>query len=136
MSRLRKFRSLPILLLCAAWACANCPSFVTVATLTWLAEARSFSHQQRLSLEVASLLTGQKTPGLIAKARETHKSMPKPALPPTTSSTKKVELALESSMDLPALTPRGEFRRLKDFGMPEAARRAPPHEPPRGGMLV
>lgn len=86
-------------------------------------------------MEVASLLTGEEVDGIIAKAREASKDAPKPALP-TAISVKKIELAMEETAEVLPLALRAGFVRGEDVMMPEAARSAPPHEPPRAGWLV
>ena len=55
-------RRWPFWLLIAAWVSANSPQAATYAVLAWLADARSFSHQHRLTLDVAHLLAGEKVP--------------------------------------------------------------------------
>lgn len=90
----------PFWLLIAAWVCANSPQAATYAFLTWLAEARSFAHQQRLTVEVAFLLGGGKEPERVARTENTAPAQPPPAVPPE-AVLKKLPLALEHATESP-----------------------------------
>lgn len=120
----------PFWLLIAAWVCANSPQAATYAVLTWLAEARTFSHQQRLTVDVAFLLGGEKAP-----ARITHaESAPSAELPPAVPADavlKKLPLALERTAETPDAPDRRERWRPGSPGWPAALRAPPLLGPPR-----
>ena len=119
----------PFWLLIAAWICANSPQSAAFVVLTWLNEAGQFTHQQRLTSQVALLLTGEKEPDVVARAVEKMPKQPLPSVPPDTV-VKKIELGLEKSSKLlaPALrasrphladvTDRGRFRAPPLLGPP------------------
>lgn len=100
----------PFWLLIAAWVCANSPQAATYAFLTWLAEARSFAHQQRLTIEVAFLLGGEKAPERVARTENTAPAQPPPAVPPE-AVLKKLPLALERATESPL--PRNDSTPLR-----------------------
>lgn len=90
---------LPIIALAAAWLFATLPNFDSVLLVTWLASARTFSHQQKLSSDVARILTGHNGE-LVSQAKalalKTEKSS-KPKLPvPPETGTKQTELKAEA----------------------------------------
>ena len=123
----------PFWLLLAAWVCANAPAIAVCALLAWLGEARHFSHQQRLMTEVACVLAGQETPGVLDAVKDLPPAPP-PALPAEIEF-KKLDLALERTVEVwhPAMPD-------KDFpptviALNGAWRAAPPHEPPRMGAI-
>lgn len=120
----------PFWLLIAAWVCANSPQAATYAVLTWLADARSFTHQQRLTVDVAWLLSGEKAPERIAAA-DTATAAKLPPAVPADAVLKKLPLALEraaGSLD----APEGRERwRLASLGCPDARRLPPLLGPPR-----
>lgn len=123
----------PYWLLLLAWVCANSPQSASYAAIAWLGEARSFSHQQRLSADVARLLTGEELP----PAEIAHAEKPlaeKPAVPAMPAVTK-IELATESSVhslipDLPVSLLAQRVRLLES-----ALRAPPPHGPPRVAVV-
>jgi hypothetical protein len=121
----------PIWLLLAAWICANSPQAATYAFLEWAAEARNFSHQKRLTRDVAFLLAGAKAEAEPTAVEATPVAPPmQPAIPPE-AVLKRLDLAMESSVPsfesrlVTALSP-GRAVQLSGLGRP-----APPHEPPR-----
>ena len=120
----------PFWLLIAAWLCANTPQIAVYTGLAWLAEARSFSHQHRLSTDVAFVLAGKPTPQRIARA---VKSVPPQPLPPVPAEAvlKKIPLAFESVAEVlpPALRAIRPAEIARAF--PESFRAPPPHGPPR-----
>ena len=135
--RLRRPSQWPFWLLIAAWVCANTPAIAVCALLTWLGEARHFSHQQRLMTDVAYVLTGNQPPGLGVMAAVKDLPLPKP-LPATTAGAelKKIVLMVERSVEMQ--TP---YALEKDFVIQaitwhEARRAAPPHEPPRVKVMA
>jgi hypothetical protein len=120
----------PFWLLIAAWVCANSPQAATYAVLTWLAEARSFTHQQRLTVDVAFLLSGEKAAERIAAA-DTATAAKLPPAVPADAVLKKLPLALErtaGSLDAPE---RPERWRPASLGCPDARRLPPLLGPPR-----
>lgn len=124
----------PFWLLLAAWLCANSPPSATYTALTWLGEARSFSHQQRLTVDVAFLLVGEKAPGLLAGLKRIPPAPARPVLPVNTA-LKKIELALAETIEvLPALSAvvHGAFAPPADGTL----RARPPHGPPRAMVLT
>lgn len=122
----------PFWVLLAAWVCANSPQAATYAFLSWMAEARSFTHQQRLTAEVASLLGGGAAERETEMAKtETEAPNRPPTAVPAEAVLKKIQLSLELVAEVlpPAL--RAD-RRMIALSMPLKALRAPPpHEPPR-----
>ncbi|MEO6244097.1 MAG: hypothetical protein ABIQ12_01570, partial [Opitutaceae bacterium] len=71
----------PFWLLMVAWGCANTPQVGVYTGLAWLSEARSFSHQHRLSTDVAFVLAGKPTPQRIARAVKSTPVRPQPPVP-------------------------------------------------------
>ncbi len=120
----------PFWLLLAAWVCANTPPIAMCALLVWLGEARHFSHQQRLTAEVAELLTGQRSPGVLAAAQQAAAPAPLPPLP-AEQAQKKCDLAIERATGVrrPVVDENDFVMRV--LAWPEARREPPPHEPPR-----
>ncbi|MBL9200775.1 MAG: hypothetical protein JNL39_09730 [Opitutaceae bacterium] len=125
----------PFWLLIAAWVCANSPQAGVYAALSWLAEARTFTHQQRLVAEVAHLLGGgEAVPSAIAqtvaRARSQDTSRPVPPVP-ADAVLKKIPLVLERTAEFlpPAL--RADYPRAASEAIPELLRAPPPHGPPR-----
>src|SRR5262249_8752568 len=102
--------------------------------LTWMAEGRSFTHQQRLTQDVARVLAGQRPTSPIAEAvaREQEQLPTKPPAPiPPDVGMKKLELSLETTCEvLPAHT-RASVREEIVWKCPESRRSEPPHGPPR-----
>jgi hypothetical protein len=122
---------LPLWLLIAAWICANTPHVAILTIAAWLAQAQTFSHQQRLSLEVACLLTGQPQPaGTFASARHRAASLPAPVIA-TDAFSKRFDLAVEIARpDFGPTLSREAFPAMR-FPVPEPVSFRPPHEPPR-----
>jgi len=141
MSRCRRRLSAspwPFWLLIAAWVCANAPQAALYAGLAWLAEARSFSHQQRLTVEVAYLLGGDAArPEQTAKvaAARTEAPAKAPAAVPVDAVLKKIVLALERGVEVRTpVTARGSASGgpAEDSGI---GRAEPRLGPPRGGAV-
>jgi hypothetical protein len=124
----------PFWLLIAAWVCANSPQVATYALLTWMAEARSFTHQQYLTRDVAHLLAGEKTPSrtvALKQVSQEHESPGVPSSVPSAAVLKKVDLSSEkSSVVVFSAAILGTFERLSDWRC-DALRDPPPHGPPR-----
>jgi hypothetical protein len=122
----------PFWLLLAAWLCASYPLAATYVVV-WLGEARTFSHQQRLTADVARLLVGEETPSLLVDV-ENEGPAKKPAVPPTSSS-KKVELAFEESAQVIEFVEPMQAHFAMLLTWESALSAAPPHGPPRGAGL-
>jgi hypothetical protein len=135
LSRNRTPARWPFWLLIAAWACANSPQIAICAVLTWAGEARHFTHQQRLTAEVAHVLSGQSMPSLLATMKEAP-SRPLAPVMPAEAALKKIELALERTTEVlpPDSGQKAHFSRVTS--LPDSRREAPPHEPPRASVLV
>lgn len=128
--RHRRSSRWPFWLLLAAWFCANSPQAATYEVIVWLGEARHFSHQQRLTLEVATALGGEQARAAFFTATD---SSEKPLAPPipAEATLKKIELAVHDTSELlpPAL--RALARTERAILLPDSVRAAPPSEPPR-----
>ena len=129
----------PFWLLLGAWFCANCPQVAIFTALTWLTESRSFTHQQRLTLDVAHVLGGEKPSRPIAEAvARAQERIPANPLPPVSGDTvlKKIQLSLERTVDLlpPAL--RASHPIIVTLTCIDTLRVRPPHEPPRAGLVT
>ena len=124
----------PFWLLLGAWLCANSPQVVVFSALTWMAEARSFSHQQRLTVDVARLLAGEKASrpiaDAVARAQEQLPAKPTPPIPADTV-LKKIVLSLERTIEVLPAALRGDSYHDQERSCPEARRSPPPHGPPR-----
>lgn len=125
----------PFWLLIVAWVCANSPQIALCALLAWMGEARHFSHQQRLTAEVAHVLTGASSESVLA-ALPHLPAKPLEPLAPATLTLKKVELSMEVAVEVVPSTGTREVRPLHMGAWPRAWRAAPPHEPPRAGIAV
>lgn len=117
-------------LLAAAWLCANIRSGTVSGLITWIEESSKFSHQRRLTLEVAMLLGGEKPAEAVAKADPA----PKPA--PNESAVqegpfKKLEVPLARNAGLSATPISSRTYGVNDCDVRDRARAAPPHDPPR-----
>jgi len=124
----------PFWLLLGAWFCANCPQVAVFTALTWMTEARSFTHQERLTTDVVQLLSGEQPSRPIAEAvaRAQDQVPAKPNLPhPAGSVLKKIELSLEKTNEILPIALRANHYSEKVRLCPEPRRSAPPHGPPR-----
>jgi hypothetical protein len=83
----------PFWLLMAAWFCANSPQSLTFEFVVWFGNARHFSHQQRLTSEVASVLAGEHVVHALAVATEAPTQPFTPTVP-ADATLKKIELAV------------------------------------------
>jgi hypothetical protein len=137
-SRRRQRQSVqwPFWLLLLAWVCANSPQAAVVAVLTWMDHARQFSHQQRLTAEVAFLLVGEKLPATetVASSQSPKKS-PAPALPPG-AVIKKIEFAVHRTSELLPPSARALTHAVTESALHDTLRAPPPHEPPRAVVVV
>jgi len=123
----------PFWLLVAAWICANCPQPGLYAVVAWLAEARTFSHQQRLTAQVAVLLGSDQAAAKPQPVVAAADSSAPPAAPlcPADAVVKKLPLQVENS----GVRPRPSMAELR-LGAGESAgtgigRSPPPLGPPR-----
>lgn len=120
-------------ILVLAWLCANAPQAMTLRFVTWTKDARTFSHQERLKEEVASLLSHQKAEPAQLAARP---------VPPQSTALPVVTEVVLKKIDFHAAPPvrmtppeaqDGRYR--DDQRRPlEAVRAEPPVPPPRGTM--
>lgn len=133
LSRNRSPARWPFWLLIVAWVCANSPQAATYAVLTWMSEARNFSHQHRLTSQVVHVLTGQSESTQLAALPATGG---KPALPsvPADAILKKLDLAFEGTREVLPIALRERHRMVRVLPPHERMGVAPPHEPPRGGL--
>jgi hypothetical protein len=117
-------------LLVAAWVCASTPPATRVAFAGWMAEARTFAHQGRLTLDVARLLTGEHETPVVDRAPN-RVAPPAPPPLPIDFLGKKLDLKYDeaAAMMPPEWRANPHFSRL--IAAPESWRAAPPHEPPR-----
>ena len=124
----------PFWLLLVAWLCANTPQTTVFMVLTWMTEGRSFTHQQRLTRDVARLLAGQKpsspVAAAVARAQE-HLPAKLPTPLSADAAMKKIELWLETTSELLPAVLRASHRREMAWRCPESQRREPPLGPPR-----
>ena len=128
----------PFWLLIAAWVCANSPQAATYAVLTWLAEARSFSHQKQLTFDVAHLLAGEKSPSHHAVgAVAGNEDQPAPPLSPIPDAAvlKKLDLSSETAGILPRPVVARVRRNSAGDWRGDTLRAPPPHGPPRGRTI-
>jgi hypothetical protein len=117
-------------LLTVAWLCANIQPGTPATLLQWLAEGRSFSHQQRLMSDVAVLLGGEKEPVAVTESEPARP--PAPRLPVVLEGMfKKLEVPL--ARDAPVVIPPTEevALRAEDRAFASQERPPPPHGPPR-----
>lgn len=129
----------PFWLLIAAWVCANSPQAATYAVLTWIAEARQFSHQQQLTRDVAHLLVGEKAPArpeaIVAVATEDDRKASCPMVP-ATAVLKKIDLSTEKRIDGIRPSERIATLVLASDRWGDALRAPPPHGPPRVRVVI
>ncbi len=135
LSRNRTNARWPFWLLLAAWVCANSPQVAVYTAIAWIGEARHFTHQQRLTAEVAHVLTGVKTPSVLAAIRQVPLRPLAPVVP-AEATLKKIELAIARTVDLLGPVLPEKIGQGKERAMPDARTEAPPHEPPRVGRVV
>lgn len=123
----------PFWLLVAAWFFANTPQVGVYEFVSWMGQARHFSHQQRLQIEVAVFFTGQQE----SAASLAEHAPEKPFLPivPAEAVLKKIELAVQSTSEvLPPVIVAAVY--AEGMGtVPEPRRDEPPHEPPRVSLM-
>ena len=124
----------PFWLLIVAWVCANSPQAATYALLTWIAEARQFSHQQQLTRDVAHLLVGEKAPTrqtVVATSDQGRESGGGRSQVPAGAVLKKIDLSTEKRMEhVGPIAARPSFDRATNWRT-DALRAPPLHGPPR-----
>jgi len=126
----------PFWLMIVAWVCANSPQAATYALVTWIGEARNFSHQQRLTSEVAHVLTGTKADEKVFAIKKSDTPARPLALPvPAEATLKKIQLAVEFMVELRPPAEQGTWRGEWVSTVREARVETPPHEPPRAGRV-
>lgn len=133
-------RQWPFWVLLAAWVCANSPQVAVFTALTWLAEARSFSHQGDLARQVAQLLGGEEATSRVGEAmarvelleeEQGDRPAKAPLGAPTTVVLKKVDLAAESVVGAIRLEKGTVFNWDNEDSFGASRCVAPPHGPPR-----
>lgn len=117
-------------MLIAAWVCANMPQMAVIGLVAWIGEARAFRHQERLSLQVASLLTGARETTTVKAASSVPATSPVPVIPADFFA-KKLDLAVEQTSEVLPRASRVHAHLAAHFTLPGSFRAAPPHEPPR-----
>ena len=120
----------PFWLLLAAWFCANSPQAATYEIVVWLGEARHFSHQQRLSAEVAFILAGERAPAVMAAARAAPERPFAPPVP-AEATLKKIDLLVTLATELMPPTVRAFVPGVSAVKVPASPWCEPPVEPPR-----
>lgn len=128
-------RRWPFWLLLAAWFCANAPQGAVPVFMTWLGEARSFSHQKRLTVQVAHILVGEQAHGLLAKAENVPVKPPTPAVP-AEAAWKMIHLTVELTTEMLPPLLRGFSPKWKEIIVIARLRPAPPHQPPRTRFIA
>jgi hypothetical protein len=121
-------------LLATAWICANIRPGVPGALLSWLSESARFSHQQRLTSQVAELLGGQKPVAASAHSESPSKPPANP-LALADSTFKKLEVPLTRPTRLLARASVTIRFSNAELGLTGWDRAAPPHGPPRAGNV-
>jgi hypothetical protein len=119
-------------LLTVAWLCANLPPCAVSSGLARLAEQTRFSHQQRLTRDVAELLGTPRPAPTVARVPAPAQPRSKPATPPAPAPAfKKLEVPLGSTSRV--AHPAAVAFRFPPAAAPDTGRgrAAPPHAPPR-----
>lgn len=126
---------LPFWLLVAAWLCANGPQAAVYATVAWLVEARSFSHQHDLTRSVAHLLKGERAAGRVALVLQRTEAVagPETAPVPAEAVLRGIVLGLEWGPNFEAPVSPAHRLAVPELRLPPSWRAAPPLGPPRLG---
>ncbi len=134
LTRKRRSAGWPFWLLIAAWFCANSPQVAVYELVTWIGNARHFSHQQRLHADVASILAGENASTLVAAVND---APGEPLLPPipAEASLKKIELAMQRTSEFLPPATRAHLSVESTPLLPDTLRDQPPHEPPRARLM-
>lgn len=120
----------PFWLLLAAWFCANSPQAATYEVVVWLGNARHFSHQQRLSADVAFILAGSDAHAVIAAAKAAPARPFAPAVP-AEATLKKIDLIVTLSSEWLPATALVRMAGVSELILPVSPWLEPPAEPPR-----
>lgn len=120
----------PFWLLLGAWLCANTPAGAVGVFLTWFSEARTFSHQHRLTAQVAMVLVGEKKAPEVAPAADPSPANPMPAVA-VEGAWKMIPLSLERAAEVPPPSLKLESRLRDEAGKLAWLRPPPAHGPPR-----
>jgi hypothetical protein len=133
MSRLNFTSRWPFWLLLAAWFCANTPQVITPHLLVWVKSSAHFSHQARLTRDVALMLTGQNHSARhLEVSPPTEPNPPLPAIP-LDALDKKFSLAAVATED--AVHPRAPHTAIRrvntSITLPGSPVDDVPHPPPR-----
>lgn len=120
----------PLWLLVLAWICANSPHTATFAVIKWVEHGRTFSHQQRLTSDLARLLGHQEMPANEPTLAQAPKSPSKPATLAEAVLTK-IELALEQTASFTTPPDLHSRWRIEAASFRGLGRLRPAHEPPR-----
>ncbi len=132
----------PFWLLLVAWVCVHSPQTVMPTVLTWLAEARSFSHQRDLSRSAAYVLAGEKAPSRVSEAlalvqaAQQDAASNAPISVPSTAILKKIDLATERQIDVGLPAERKALGCQVELDYSSRQRAQPPHAPPRVGNMI
>ena len=128
----------PFWVLLAAWTCANTPQIAVYAVVTWIVEARSFSHQYELTRSVAHILKKESSPSrvgyLLRKAANDRPSQPLPPIPDD-AVLRKVQLAIQLSDGLSERVSVPRRFAMGETSIQERVRPEPLHGPPRAGAV-
>jgi hypothetical protein len=107
---------------------------VVSSAVIWVGEARSFSHQQRLTADVARVLVGEEPAPISAGLHNVPSEGAKQAVA-SNETVKKVELAIESSVHWLARDTVEPAKTLRVLPFLSTLRASPPHEPPRAAVV-
>jgi hypothetical protein len=124
----------PFWLLLAAWFCANSPQAATYDAIIWLGNARHFSHQQRLTNEVVSILAGEQQSPAVATLGTLRTAPDRPFAPPVSpeAALKKIDVLALNLTDPMRLRTQSNLLVEKKNALPAAPWTEPMGEPPRG----
>ena len=121
-------------LLIVAWFCANTPQSAAWHAIQWIKNAGHFTHDAQLRVEVAALLTGEKSPDpehlSVASTSSTTRSLPTETAADV--AVKKIPLwddATDSSVIAPHISAQWLVR---SFAPPTSPLEDVPNPPPRG----
>lgn len=123
----------PFWIFIIAWAWTNTPPELADRMAAWTKGAGHFSHQKQLASDVAFLLAGGKTPGMLAFLKSVSQPQAPTPLASWTPDTlaKKIDLCLPAAEDaMPRLFSPQRYASL-DMCVPDARCGEPAEEPPR-----
>jgi hypothetical protein len=129
-----KAASWPFWLLVAAWCFANCSQQVSIDLMVWVSHGRHFSHQERLKMDVAALLSGRKENRVVTSAKSEPVRMPVAPVS-TESNSRKVDLFASATVEPSAPS----VQKLAELGtsvrIPERAVPEPLLTPPKSSTV-